>query len=76
MMHSILYLSRFVIDSYSYLLTWFFEFWIGITNSLVVDFSGVRIINLLLEKWVYINRFCQSDIEKQGRQCNVYCSRL
>jgi len=53
-----------------------FKFWIGITSSLVVDFRGVGIINLLLEKGVYINGFCQSYIEKQGRQCNVYCSRL
>jgi len=53
-----------------------FEFWIGITSSLVVDFRGVGIISLLLEKEVYINEFCQSYLEKQGRQCNVYCSRL
>jgi len=66
MMHSILYLSRFVIDSYSYLLTWFFEFWIGITNSLVVDFSGVRIINLLLENGCISIDFVSQILKNKG----------
>jgi len=48
------------------LLTWFFEFWIGITNSLVVDFSGVRIINLLLENGCISIDFVSQILKNKG----------
>jgi len=43
-----------------------FEFWIGITSSLVVDFRGVGIISLLLEKEVYINDFVSHILKNKG----------